>query len=219
MRTPASVGNLHRKCSREKEDELIDLAIKGDKDAFSYLYQHHYGLIYGFCTRMLHGRSEVEDAVQQVFLEAWRSLYRFEKRSLFSTWLTKIAIHTCLSFHRKASRIFLTTEGGRDLYQETTDMLWGQPVPLPSEQLWLADRRRAIIKIINRLTKKKQVVFILSDMQGMTAPEISRILGIPDATVRTRLFHARREFAGFVKKSASFRYLLSPSAEHAEYAQ
>ena len=58
------------------------------------------------------------------------------------------------------------------------------------------------------MTEKKQVVFVMSDMQGMTAPEISKILGIPDATVRTRLFHARKEFACWVSRNPTYREML-----------
>jgi len=210
-------SRLRRKKSllatRREVDEWVDKAIKGDKKAFSLLYERYCGQVYAFCMRMLKGRNDVEDAVQQVFLEAWRSLYRFEKRSLFSTWLTKIAIHTCLSFHRKTGRVFLSTDEDQNICEEVTEIVWGQKTAAPDEHVWISARRKAIIKILNRLTKKKQTVFILSDMQGMTAPEIASILGIPDATVRTRLFHARREFASLINRSPIYRDLLTNNQE------
>lgn len=205
MRRPASVGSLHQKCSRSKENKLIDLAIKGDKQAFSYLYQNNYSQIYSFCTRMLKSRCDVEDAVQLVFLEAWRSLYRFERRSLFSTWITKIAIHICLGFYRKSGRVLLSTDDNRDLYQETTEVLWGTAILTPDDELRLSTRKDTVNKIIKKLSYKKQIVYFLSEIFGMTAPEIAEMLKIPDATVRTRLFHARREITGLVLKNPLFK--------------
>ena len=191
----------------QQESEWIDSAIKGDRNAFSKLYGRYHGQIYAFCTRMLQGRSEAEDAAQQVFLEAWRSLYRFERRSMFSTWITKIAIHTCLSFHRRSSRISLTADDDSLTKNMAAETLWGQKVANPDEQLWMTSRRKAVGRILNRMTSKKKSVFVMSDMQGMTAPEISGVLGIPDATVRTRLFHARREFLSSVEKSPYYSAL------------
>lgn len=194
---------------RKEEERWIKASVAGDQKAFTRLYTRYYSQVYGFCVRMMQGRSDVEDAVQQVFLEAWRSLYRFEGRSLFSTWLTKIAIHTCLSIHRKSRRIFLSVDEDNSISEKATEIVWGQSPVAPDDQVWASAQRRAISKILSRMTKKKQIVFMLSDVQGMTAPEISRILGIPHATVRTRLFHARREFANWVSRNPTYRDLLA----------
>ncbi|MDA0713443.1 MAG: sigma-70 family RNA polymerase sigma factor [bacterium] len=187
------------------EDQWVKDSQAGDAEAFRNLYQRYYGQISAFCSRMLQGRPDTEDAVQQVFLEAWRSLHRFEGRSLFSTWITKIAIHICLSFHRKSSRLLLAIDAEHDPIVQATEVCWGKKVLTPEEQLWTSMRRKAVIRIINKMSKKKQTVFILSDMQGMTAPEISSILGIPDATVRTRLFHARKDFINAVNRSPYYK--------------
>jgi DNA-directed RNA polymerase specialized sigma24 family protein len=72
----------------------------------------------------------------------------------------------------------------------------------------LGARKQAIHKILGRMKQKKRVVFAMSDMHGMSAPEISKILNVPDATIRTRLFHARREFLAAVSKNPHYRALL-----------
>ncbi len=204
-----AVSECYSPVEREDEDIWITQAMAGNKEAFAHLYHRYLGQVHAFCMRMLQGRPDVEDAVQQVFLEAWRSLYRFERRSLFSTWITKIAIHTCLSFHRKNGRMLLATDDHDNLADESDDVVWGNYMTPPDEQVWYAARKKAISKILGRMTRKKQLVFIMSDMQGMTAPEISTVLGIPDATVRTRLFHARREFLSSVHRNPVYRDLFS----------
>ena len=195
-----------------EERILINRSLEGDESAFAVLYTRYHGQISAFCSRLLRGRHEVEDAVQQVFLEAWRSMGRFEGRSLFSTWLTKIAIHTCLSFHRKSGRLVLTVSEDQDPYAHVTQLLWGQPPRQPEEEMFLGQKRAVVEKLLGRMTEKKKVVFIMSDMHGMTAPEISSLLKIPDATVRTRLFHARREFSTWVEKNRTYREVLSVAA-------
>jgi len=201
MKKPIKFFEINAK----NEDQLIEDAKNGDPSAFKELYNKYHGQIFAFCSRMLQGRPDTEDAVQQVFLEAWRSLYRFEKRSLFSTWITKIAIHTCLSFHRKSHRLLFAVDEENDPISQATEIFWGEKFPTPEEQLLTSIRRRAVNRILNKMSKKKQTVFMLADMQGMTAPEISVILGIPDATVRTRLFHARKDFLSSVNKSPYFK--------------
>lgn len=196
----------HRK--KFEERRLIEKALKGDEAAFATLYSRYYNQVYAFCSRLLRGRFDVEDAVQQVFLEAWRSMGRFEGRSLFSTWLTKIAIHTCLSFHRKAGRVMVNSNDDVDPYEHATNLLWNDSQRIPEEEVFARERKAVVNKLLARMTPKKKVVFMMSDMQGMTAPEISSILKIPDATVRTRLFHARREFALWVNKNKSYRETL-----------
>ncbi len=208
MQIPAKSYSLEG----ERENQWIEAAQQGSAEAFKQLYHRYHGQIHAFCNRMLQGRSDAEDAVQQVFLEAWRSLYRFERRSLFSTWITKIAIHTCLSFHRKSSRILLSVDE-HDPAEFATEVFWGEKIATPDEQLWTSMRRKAVIRILNKMSKKKQTVFILADMQGMTAPEISEVLGIPDATVRTRLFHARKDFVNSVNRSSYYKSMFEEDAQ------
>lgn len=198
---------LRKTRKKLEEQRLIERSLRGDHAAFAILYNRYYNQVYAFCSRLLRGRFDVEDAVQQVFLEAWRSMRRFEGRSLFSTWLTKIAIHTCLSFHRKAGRVILNTDD-IDPYDQSHALLWGGGPKIPEEEVFISERKSMVNKLLSRMTTKKKIVFIMSDMQGMSAPEISTILKIPDATVRTRLFHARREFATWVNKNKNYREAL-----------
>lgn len=191
-----------------EEQTLIDRSLAGDEAAFAVLYSRYHNQVYAFCSRLLRGRHDVEDAVQQVFLEAWRSMSRFEGRSLFSTWLTKIAIHTCLSVHRKAYRLLLNNHDVLDPYEQATALLWGDDQKIPDEEVFLSERKALVNKLLSRMTPKKKIVFVMSDMQGMTAPEISSVLKIPDATVRTRLFHARKEFFSWVNKNKNYREVL-----------
>ncbi len=188
---PAGLRLVSGPKSVDPDAEVWAKAKAGDSAAFSALFEKHIGRVQAMCTRMLHDRAEVEDAVQQTFFEAWRSLHRFEGRSLFSTWITKIAIHTCLGFRRKLKRLFFSDDVEGDKQVEPAMM---GPQVSPHEGAVALATQRALDEVLRHMTMKKRAVFVLAELEGMTAPEVSEILDIPEATVRTRLFHARKEF-------------------------
>lgn len=175
----------------DEDASLVEAAQAGDQAAFAQLFERHHGRVYAMCSRLLRDRAEVEDAVQHAFLEAWRCLERFEGRSRFSTWMTRIAIHTCFGFRRRLKRLWVTEEIPEKI--EENGFGWGPGSLAPDEGASQRARKAAIAEVLAKLSVKKRVVFVLSELEGMTAPEISEVLEIPEATVRTRLFHARRE--------------------------
>lgn len=183
--------------------DLVERAKGGDQRAFATLFDRHHGRVFAMCCRLLRDRVEVEDAVQHAFLEAWRCLHKFEGRSKFSTWITRIAIHTCLGIRRRLKRMFLS-EDANPVEIADDDGQWGSAPMAPDEGAAHHARKRAVDDVLQMLSGKKRVVFVLAELEGMTAPEIAEILQIPDATVRTRLFHARKEFAKAVEAHPGF---------------
>ncbi len=73
----------------------------GSRAAFETLYRNHVGKVYGLCLRMTANPATAEDCTQEAFIQAWRSLPRFEGRSAFGTWLHRIAVNLCLSRNRR----------------------------------------------------------------------------------------------------------------------
>lgn len=219
--------------SDDADHALVVASRAGDAAAFARLFDRHHGRVSAMCRRLLADRAEVDDAVQQTFLEAWRSLPRFEGRSRFSTWITRIAIHTCLGFRRRLKRLLLSA----DIFGERDGVAGPRPVndawaegaaqtdagpqgtapPSPFEGAAHRARRVAVDEILQRLSPKKRVVFVLAELEGMTAPEIAEIVAIPEATVRTRLFHARKEFAAAATKHAGFADLFDARGDGAAH--
>lgn len=185
------------------DEALVARARAGDRAAFGQLFTRHHGRVTAMCSRMLADRGRVDDAVQQTFLEAWRCLERFEGRSRFTTWLTRIAIHTCFGLRRRLARLVFV---GDAQLESSFDVEEAGRTP---EQVALSRaRERAIREVLASLSPKKRTVFVLADLEGMTSPEVAEVLGVPDATVRTRLFHARREVAAAVRAHPGLSDLL-----------
>lgn len=194
---------------RDADADLVAQARAGDRAAFGQLFRTHHGRVRAMCARLigaspLLASAEVDDAVQVTFLEAWRSLHRFEGRSRFSTWLTRIAIHSCLSTRRRLARLLSVAEASPSARPQ-----WGEDARAADDVATDRRQQAALAGVLGRLSERKRVVFVLADLEGMTSTEIAAVLDVPDATVRTRLFHARREVAGALRHDPAFAELFS----------
>ncbi len=171
----------------QEEADLLARAAAGDRAAFRVLYSRHREAVARLVFRMLGGSRDVDDVVQEVFFQVYKSLKDFRGQSKFSTWLHRVTVNVVL-MHRRAAR-------SRPTYTEEP-----HPDTTPDDELVApdvdADRRarvRAFARILERLAEKKRVVFVLHELEGVSPTEIAEIVGAPVLTVRTRLFYARRE--------------------------
>ncbi|MGO8992467.1 MAG: RNA polymerase sigma factor [Polyangiaceae bacterium] len=169
------------------EADLIAKAGAGDRAAFRVLYSRHREAVSRLVFRMLGGSRDIDDVVQEVFFQVYKSLKDFRGQSKFSTWLHRVTVNVVL-MHRRAAK-------SRPTYAEEP-----HPDTTPDDEVVSpdvdADRRarvRAFARVLERLAEKKRVVFILHELEGVAPAEIAQIVGAPVLTVRTRLFYARRE--------------------------
>jgi RNA polymerase sigma-70 factor (ECF subfamily) len=158
----------------------------GDSRAFGELYQLHRRDVARLASRLLGLRSDLEDVVQEVFVQVFRSLPGFRGDSRFSTWLHRVTVNVTLMHLRAArSRPQLVPEAPA----ETTAGEGESPLDGVARN----ERLRALYKILDGLSEKKRTVFILHELEGVAAGDIAKMVGAPVLTVRTRLFYARRE--------------------------
>ncbi len=164
---------------------LVARAASGDRAAFRELYEKHRMAVARLVFRMLGGRGDVDDVVQEVFVQVHRSLKDFRGQSKFSTWLHRVTVNVVLMHRRAArSRPAFADEAVGDIAQHQGG---------PDEDAERRERMRAFGRLLDRLADKKRIVFILHELEGISPEEIGRIVGAPVLTVRTRLFYARRE--------------------------
>lgn len=137
---------------------------------------------------ILKDRGEAEDAVQSAYLKAFASIKLFEGRSALSTWLTRIAINEALARSRglKRRRAWLESEG-------VTVMEDYRRQDAPDEALAREQVRSLMEQAIAALPDTFRTVFVLRDVEGLSVEETSEALDIPGATVKSRLFRARRK--------------------------
>ena len=155
------------------------------------LFRQHGRDVYRIVRRLMGSRTspaDVEDLVQQVFLAAHRDLPRYRGESSPRSWLYGIASRVVLMHFRGWRRRLAAIAAFADATRMTE-------APPPTAEATVGDRQelRRVQRALDTLKPEKRVVFVLHELEGLPGKEISVILGIPEPTVFTRLYYARRE--------------------------
>jgi RNA polymerase sigma-70 factor (ECF subfamily) len=180
------------KATADDSLELVGRCQSGDRGAFRELFQKHRSDVARLVQRMLGPTADLEDVVQEVFFQVHRSIKDFRGQSRFSTWLYRVTVNVVLMQRRAAkSRPVLV-----GVPEGLTPTSRG---PLPDEDTARRARIEAFGRVLERLSEKKRMVFILHELEGVAAAEIAEIVGAPVLTVRTRLFYARKELAELLR--------------------
>lgn len=187
---------------------LIARAQEGDTGAFRQLFVRHRQDVTRIVFRMLGPSADVEDVVQDVFLNVYRSLPSFRGDSKFSTWLYRLTTNvTRMHLRRGRSRPRFADVEVPEAPRES------RPPDGPDEQVERAERVRALYRLLETLSEKKREVLILHDLEGVPAKEIAELIGIPVLTVRTRLFYARKELYAALAEEPSLSGLMEQLLE------
>lgn len=165
--------------------DLIPRCQRGERSAQSEFYQVYRQDVLRTLNKVLGPDSEIEDALQDVFIEVFRSIKGFHGKSKVTTWLYRVTVNIALQRIRKRKR---RPEG----YSVTKEDLPDHETPARS--LERKDTSRQVYSILDGIAPKKRIVFILSEIMGMSASEIGKIVNANILTVRTRLHYARKEF-------------------------
>ena len=175
-----------RRKSEKVPDELIERCRRGDKDAIQELFKKTSKEVVRILYRLVGPCRDMEDLVQQVYLALLGALGRFEGRSSFSTYLFAI----CLKVAKKRNRSL-----GRRLRLHTAaEREPKQPVSQPDEDVERIRKAEVVHHALGRISFKHRTVLVLFEMEGLSGSEVAERLGIPEATVWTRLHRARNEF-------------------------
>ncbi len=171
-------------------DALVGRAAQGDRSAQRALFSELRPRIVRHVSFLLRRRAEVDDVVQEVFLEIFRSLRSFEGRSSFSTWVHRITVRATYRHMRRHWKGAPPPEAEAD-----ADLAEPPAEADPARGAEVRDRHARVLRILDQLSPKKRMVLVLHDLEGVEAAEIAKLVGAPVLTVRTRLFYARKELA------------------------
>lgn len=181
-------------------DVLVARAQKGDRWAFTELFRRHRADVARLVYRMMGPSADLEDIVQEVFLQVHRSIGEFRGQAKFSTWLHRVTVNVVLMARRAArSRPVLTGETPTE-YEPDNGLS-------PDEDAMRRRRIEAFRRLLDRLPEKKRVVFELHELMGLSPAEISEQVKAPVLTVRTRLFYARREIEAMIRDEPALAQL------------
>ncbi len=163
------------------ESELIDLARRGDSDAFGELVWRYRDTVYTLAVRLV-GPDLAPDVTQEALIRAWRAMPRFRGEAALGTWLHRITVNTAWTLRRRAAR-----HETQQLDETIVD-----PSDGPERAGELAETRAELGSAINQLTPGQRVVLVLRDVYGWSHAEVGRELGITQTTAKVRLHRARK---------------------------
>ena len=161
-------------------DDYIKMLKKGDEKAFERMVRENQNKIYAVCLNMMKNPHDAQDAAQETFIKAYRSLRGFKGDSKVETWLTRIAVNACLD----ALRARRETENIDDKYDLAAD-------ETPETELEKADIRREVRGALASLPPDMRSVVVLRDVEGYSYEEVAEMLRLNIGTVRSRLARAR----------------------------
>jgi RNA polymerase sigma-70 factor (ECF subfamily) len=151
------------------------------------LYEEHADFVWRAVANLAGPHLEPEDLVQDVFVQACRSSQNFQGRASVRTWLYSLALGVVSNARRRARfRRFLGLEEARDAAASD---------PSAQDRVEKEQTRRLVHAVLEKLPEKKRAVLILFELEGLRGEQIAEVMGCPLATVWSRLYHARQEFA------------------------
>ena len=172
------------------DEVLIGRIAGGDRLAMQVLYARHHVRVFRFVLRLVRDESMAEDLISEVFLDVWRQTGRFEGRSTVSTWLLAIARFKALSALRRRP--------DEELDEETASAI-EDPADDPGTALEKRDKSAIIRKCLMGLSAEHREVVDLVYYHEKSVEEVAEIVGIPENTVKTRMFYARKRLAELLK--------------------
>src|SRR5690348_3470146 len=171
------------------DDTLIKQVADGNKLAMRALFARHQLRVYRFALRIVRDSALAEDVVSEVFIDAWQHAGRYEGRSTVSTWLLGITRHKALTAANRRSTESIDSDAAMNV---------ADPGNTPEAELGQRDTRAVIRRCLANLSPEHAEMIDLVYYQEKSIKEIVEILGIPENTVKTRMFYARKRLAALV---------------------
>jgi RNA polymerase sigma-70 factor (ECF subfamily) len=172
------------------DEILVERIAAGNKLAMQALFARHRTSVYRWLLRFVSNETLAEDLLSEVFLDVWRQAARFECRSSVSTWLLSIARHKALSARRRRAEAEL---------DEKIEATVADPADDPEVALQEKNRAELLRRALTRLSPEHRQVIDLVYYHEKSVDEVAQIIDVPPATVKTRMFYARKKLAQLLK--------------------
>ena len=183
-----------REASREEDAALLEAVLAGDGTAYRGLVEKYQNRVYGMVYGMLRNREDARDITQEAFVKAFRNLEGFRLEASFYTWLYRIAMNLAIDFTRKRKRResagFDESIASRDEDGGISEVHHGDS---PRKALERKQLFSQIMTAMDKLPEDQKQVILLRELEGLSYKEISEVMEIPEGTVMSRLFYARKK--------------------------
>ncbi len=184
----------HSACVNNLSDSELVAATKcGNTEAFDQLVFRYERRVLTVAQRIVNNREDAEDVAQESFHKAFRHISSFQGKSLFSTWLTRIAMNEAFMVLRRKSRAFEVSQERPDDDVRSVASTFVDNCPNPEQSFWGQERIKFLTEAINRLSPKLRRTIFLYDIKEYSVNETAQILGTSIAAVKSRLNHGHEK--------------------------
>jgi RNA polymerase sigma-70 factor (ECF subfamily) len=173
------------------DEVLIARIAGGDRLAMQVLFARHHVRVYRFVLRLVRNEATAEDLISDVFLDVWRQAGKFEGRSQVSTWMLSIARFKALSALRRRPEEELDDETAGAIEDQSDD---------PEATLAKKEKGAVLRKCLTELSTEHREIIDLVYYHEKSVEEVAGIVDIPEATVKTRMFYARKKLSELLKE-------------------
>jgi RNA polymerase sigma-70 factor (ECF subfamily) len=199
------VGALAKSMSepspQTEDTELVARTQAGDPSAFDTLVVKYSPRLYGLVYNMTSNHEDTHDLMQDIFAKAYRSIKGFRGKSSFYTWIHSIGVNMTINFLKKRGRRFQMSLDDIDSnVQNDRDFIEMTAKTNPVREADLSELQQRLNEAMMKLSYEHRTVVTMFDIQGMPHAEISKILGISEGTVRSRLFYAHRQLQTYLEE-------------------
>jgi RNA polymerase sigma-70 factor (ECF subfamily) len=173
--------------TRNGEESLVARARSGEPEALGTLFVTHATATRRLLRSVLGPDDELDDLVQEVFLQVHRSIRGFRGDSGFSTWLHRLTVNTAVSHLRSRARRRSRLEAAPPAATPAS------PGPAPDERASAREMLRRLYAILEEMPIKRRVAFTLFELEGLSLERLADVLGVSIQAAKSRVFFARRE--------------------------
>jgi RNA polymerase sigma-70 factor (ECF subfamily) len=199
------MGKAMNITGRDEEAALVLAAKRGNAQAFEILIERHRQRILAVARRFTRVREDAEDIVQMSFQKAFVHLHKFEGKSSFSTWLTRIAINEALMLLRRSRGLREVSIDDLNGNEETAVELDIPDSRAGPERAFLEDERSRILsRAIEKLTPGVRAAIELREFAELSTQEAARAMGLSVPALKARLFHGRRKLRQVLKRESAW---------------
>jgi RNA polymerase sigma-70 factor, ECF subfamily len=196
MATQAAVATQVATATQWNEEKLIRAGQEGDQQAVETLFRRYQRQLFQTALRVLGNAEDAEDALQDGLLSAYRNLRRFEGRSQFSTWLTRIVINAALMRRRRAkARPAVSLDETPREEELPASERFADDGPNPEQVFAGTELREMISEDLDELSPLLRTAFLLREVEGYSTGEAAKKLGVTENTLKARLWRARHQLA------------------------
>ncbi len=187
MKTACTITN------KQSDGALVAATKRGDAQAFEELVLRHRQKVVAAAQRITNNREDAEDVAQESFHKAFRHLDTFQEKSLFSTWLTRIAMNEAFMLLRRKRGVFEGLPENSETGAKSIPEPFVDRGPNPEESYLRRERTELLTKAINHLGPATRTTILLRDIEERSVKETARILGASITAVKARVFQGRRK--------------------------